>query len=320
MALLPRDLKPYCATFTADDDVISPVGGTVDRTITPMFKDFAGLAQIVSSGAGDTSVVTLTYLDAARALHTEAKTLTGQTPVALVATDIAYLLKAVNFGVTVDFALEAQAQDADASGTVVAGTADDVTLPASASALDGAYVNYVLRLNDNQIRRCIAYNGTTKLAAVGKAWSPTPTGANTIRVSKGMVWEVISGVTPVEVRRLLLNLPKNVSGSPVNRYDKFFFWNNSGVDSLTSAVVKLVNDPTGGNLSFALATAVNDAVNNGGTRLVAPSGLTFDAADKSVPGGGTLAPGARIGVWIKLAVQDQNEPFNVEAALRLTGT
>jgi len=318
VAVLPRDLKLYAATFTADDDLTAPIGGTIDKTITPILKDVAGLAQIVSSDAGDTSEVTLTYLDADHVLHTEAKSLTGLTPVAYDAADIAYLLKAVDFGIAFDVAVEAQAEDADASGTVVAGTADDVTLPSSASAVDGAYVNYVLRLDDGQIRRCIAYDGTIQVATVGKAWSPTPTGANTIRVSKGMVFEVVSGVTPVEVRRPLLNLQKNESGADIAYYDKMFFFNRSAT-TLTSAQVKLGSDPTAGGLTFALDAAINGSTNNGDTRLVAPSGLTFDAADKNVPGGGSLATNDRIGVWIKLLVPAGTEAFNLEPSLILTG-
>jgi len=319
VAVLPRDLKLYSATFTADDDVTSPIGGTIDKTITPIFKDFAGPAQIVASDAGDTSEITLHYLDAAHAAHSEAKSLTGQTPVAYDATDIDRLLKAIDFGVVEDAAVEAQAEDADASGAVVAGTADDVTLPATASAVNDAYANYVLRLDDGQIRRCIAYDGATQVATVGKAWSPTPTGANTIRVSKGIVFEVVSGATPAEVRRPLYNIPKNESGVDIAYYTKAFFFNRSASD-LTSAQVKLGSDPTAGRLTFALDAAVNGSTNNGDTRLVPPGGLTFDATAKNVPGGGTLAASARIGIWLKLVVPADAEPFNLEPSLILTGT
>jgi len=309
----------YSATFTADDDVTSPIGGTIDKAITPIFKDFAGAAQIVASDAGDTSEVTLHYLDADHVAQSEAKSLTGQTPVAYDAADIDRLLKAIDFGVSEDAAVEAQAQDAAASGTVVAGTADDMTLPATASAVDGAYVNYVLRLDDGQIRRCVAYDGSTQVATVGKAWSPVPTGANTIRVSKGMVFEFVSGATPSEVRRPFYDIPKNESGVDVTYYTKVFFFNRSA-DSLTGASVSLASDPTGGNVTFALDAAVNGSTNNGDTRLVPPSGLTFDAADKDVPGGGTLATNQRIGVWLKLVVPSGTQAFSLEVELTLTGT
>jgi len=93
-------------------------------------------------------------------------------------------------------------------------------------------------------------------------------------------------------------------GSDRDYYVKIFFEHTdasaSGL-SATSCVVREAADPTG-LITFGLDAAINASTDNGAfNRQVAPGGITFDNSDKNVPGGTpTLAPGDRIGVWVKL--------------------
>jgi len=102
--------------------------------------------------------------------------------------------------------------------------------------------------------------------------------------------------------------------SPETRWEKFFWANTDGSLTLTSAAVTLTADPSSVTM-MGLATAVNDS-GTAANRLTAPAGVSFVGVStaQSVPGGGNLAAGAGIGMWIEQALLANN------AALRSTYT
>jgi hypothetical protein len=75
------------------------------------------------------------------------------------------------------------------SGTAQAGAAATMTLDASASAKDGAYVGCLLRCSNNtpagvqgDVSKIIGYVGSTKVATVADAWTDTPTSSTTFEI------------------------------------------------------------------------------------------------------------------------------------------
>jgi hypothetical protein len=75
------------------------------------------------------------------------------------------------------------------AGTAQAGAAGSITLDASASAKDGAYVGCLARASNNdpagiqgEYRKIMGYTGSTKVATVAPNWTNTPTSATTFEI------------------------------------------------------------------------------------------------------------------------------------------
>ena len=87
------------------------------------------------------------------------------------------------------------------------------------------------------------------------------------------------------------------SGSEL-RYEKMFWKNSDGSLTLTSAQVTLTADASG-DINIGLATSVSDS-GSVANRLSAPGGVSFvgTSTAQNVPGGGNIAAGAAIGVWV----------------------
>jgi hypothetical protein len=307
MAILLSDLKGYGVATEADDDSTEQIGGAIDTQKKKVFVDYAGNLQLISSAAGDTvPTVTITYRNAAGSKLTEAKTLNGQSPVAYAAT-VERLLKAVKSGSTTgDVAVEASV--AERTGTCQASGNGNVAiaLDAGASAVNDAYLGLICRITagtgNGQIREVYGYDGTTKIAIINHPWGTNPDGTSEFRLSKGFFFEK-SPAEVLQVRRIFFDAGANPGGGAEKKvYDCICLKNAHASLALTSAVVKEFADPST-LIAFALATAVNDNGTNGAgnTRLVAPAGLTFNSADKNVPGG-QLAAGDYIKVWLELTL------------------
>lgn len=108
-----------------------------------------------------------------------------------------------------------------------------------------------------------------------------------------------------------------LSSAAEDWYLKVFLKNTHGSDSLNTATVKLFADPAS-RVTFAVAASVDDtgSVSN---RLTDP-GLTFTADDKAVPGGGVLAAGEAIGVWLKFTLPQGDGEHDTTVTLSLEGT
>jgi len=306
MSILDRDLKVYGSAAMLEDDTATTVGGAIDTSRCLTFTDVNGLVRAWSSDAGDTTqTVTVYYRDAAGVIQNEVKTLTGQTPVNFTAS-MERFMKAIKSATCAgDVLVEAQTAERANTGQANGG-------------------------GNNEAAYILSYDGTTKVATVSKLWAggagigtnliTLDTGASAVddfyagmvirmtdasigfRIAKGICFEKAPSEI-LEVRRIAYdNLAEGTGGAAKDVYEKIFFKNTHATSSLTGAVVSEIDDP-GGLVTFAMAAALNDTSDNGaGTRLTHSGGLTFDSAEKNVPGGGALAPGDHIGVWLKIAL------------------
>jgi hypothetical protein len=322
MTIKLSDLKWYGSATMPDDDVATAIGGAIDQAKKVHFTDVNGTLQIVSSAAGDTTqTITVHGRNAAGALINQAIALNGTTVVPN-GTTFERLTKAIKSATCAgDVAVEAQA--AERSNTAQAGAADTIQLDAGASAVDDFYAGMVIRLTggtgSGQIREIVAYNGTTKQATVSRAWGVTPDNTSTFRIAKGFYFDLLP-TEITQVRRPFYDAAANApGGGAVDYYEKVFACNRNGADTLSSAKVIEAADPST-KITFGLASAINDTGTNGANnRKVAPGGVTFDNADKNVPGG-VLATGDRIGVWLKLSLLDGDAAQKTTYTPRLTGT
>lgn len=327
--LLLTDLHLYGSQSMPDDDVPTNIGGAIDKTKKMDFADVNGLVQGVSSAAGDTTQqVTVSYRDTTGALLTEVKTLTGLTPVAFTA-NMERLLKGIKNALTLgDVAVEGQT--AERTGVALGGSTNTITLDAGASAVDGFFNGFVVRLTGStggagQIREIIEYAGATKVATVSDYWATDPSPGSNFRVAKGFFFDK----TPFEVitvRRPFFNASANApGGGAVEYYDKGFWMNTSNGLALLGAQATEFADPSG-KITFGLATTINDTGGNGAgnNRKVAPAGVTFDNAAKPMPAAGNpgqnLNAGSAIGTWFKLSLLDGDAAQKTSYTPALTGS
>lgn len=320
MSIVASDLKWYGSAVMPDDDVTTAIGGAIDTSKKVEWFESQGLHQIISATA-DTQNVTIFYKDFTGTILSEVHALNGTTPVSFTA-NMERLLKAVKAGTTTgDVAVENQV--ATRTGTAQAGFVESITLDAGASVTDGFYNGMVIRITSgtgaNQIGEIIAYNGTTKVAEVSKAWAVQPDATSVFRISTGMVFEK----TPFEilqVRRPFYAASTDVPGG-VDRdyYEKIFFSNRHVSIALTTAqIVEFAN--VSGLVSFGLPATANDANTNGGgnNRRVAPGGITFDTLTKNVPGG-QVTSSTSMGVWLKFHRAAGAPAINTVVVMRGTG-
>ena len=336
MPIKLADLKLYGSQVMPDDDTVTAIGGPIDRTKRPAFQDVAGQVQVVSSTTVDTTQqVTVFGRDATSAIVNEAKTLSGTTPVALLTT-YERLLKSLKNAITQgDVAVENQTPVL--TGNLVGCTLDDVTLPGAASAVDGAYNQYVLRLTGTSkaIRRIINYVGSTRLATVDHAYpaffpaSGDATGSlvgsgESFRISAGYFFDKLPAEI-IQVRRIHYNAAADIPGGATRKYYEKLFWENTN-PSLTLGVAQVLeaSDPSG-LLAFGIATLFGGGDTNGGgnNRQVMPvTNVTgFDSLAKNVPGGtGDLRSGSTLAMWTELTLGAGAPSTKTTYTPRLTGT
>jgi hypothetical protein len=323
VSVLLSDIKCYAAATNPEDDSATAIGGAIDTSKKFDFTDFSGACKAVSDDVYDTTqTVTLTYRDGDDAIQTLAIALNGTTEVTD-ATSIARALKASKDATCAgNVALVSQTDELSGTLASLGDAADEVVFPGGASSSDGHYNGMVLIADggtgSGAIAEIINYIGATKTATLSRDVSATFDGTTTFKVFKGFFFDV----GPSEILDIVLmgydSVADVASGSERDFYQKMFFKHTdasgSGLSLLTCAVA-IAED-----LSARVSTAIESSLNGTGTngvgnnRRVAPSsGVgTFDTSSKSVPGGGTMTPGDRIGVWMKLA--------DVAGATELTGT
>lgn len=307
MSIQPHDLKFYGSATMPDTDATTAIGGAIALTKTVSFSDTSGLVQAVSSDAGDTTQnVQVFYRDASGLIQNISINLNGQTVVPD-ATSMERLMKVLKSATCAgDVAVEAQTATRANTGQAGGGA-------------------------NHEIAQILGYIGSTKVATVSKNWAGgAGAGTNVItldagasavdgfyngqvirmtdvsigfRISNGFYLEK-SPNEITEVRRIFYDAAADpATGGARTYYEKIFTKNVHGTLSLTAAVVAKVSD-TGATTTFGVTAALNDSTTNGtgNNRQVAPASIVFDASDKSVVGGGTLAPGDAQGVWLKLAL------------------
>ncbi len=322
MSITLSDLKIYGSATMPDSDTPTQIGGAIATAKTVEFTDVGGAIQVVSSSSGDTTQkVTVSYRDSSGSLLSEQKTLNGQTPVAFAATPERLLKALKDISTDGDVAVEGPAVR---SGTPQdGGSVNTIKLDSGASAVDQAYAATVLRITSGlkQIRRIIDYVGTTKVATLDHNWDAgfVPDSSSSFRISQGFFFEK-RPIEVTEVRRAFYDAAADSPGGAARAYhEKVFVKNAHGSLSLLAAAVKEHSDPSG-LIDFGLTAALDDSTTNGvgNNRLIAPSGITFNSADKSVIGG-ALGPGSTQGVWLRLSLPAGQAAQNTSYVLKLTG-
>lgn len=309
MPILVSDLRWYGSASMPDSDTPTAIGGAMDASKVFEFVDLNadGTVQAVSSAVGDTTqTVTVHYRNAAGTLTSEVKTLTGQTPVAFIAT-MRTLMKALKSATCAgDVAVEASTAERTGTAQGAGGETNTIQLDASASGTDGYYNGMAIRITGgagiNQIARIISYKGSTKTAWVSKVWGTAVDATSVFRISRGMVFEK-SPTETMEVRRIFYDAAADDPlGSTRNYYEKVFIKNTHGTLTLSAAQVIESSDPSG-KVTFGVAATLDDTGTNGvgNNRQVAPSGITFDSATKNMTGS-ALGAGLAQGVWLKLTL------------------
>ena len=119
------------------------------------------------------------------------------------------------------------------SGTLQAGTSTTVTLKATASAIDdvynGMYVNITGGTGSGQTRLIVDYNGTTKVATVGEAFTTTPDATSTYTTTTFSALSVNQyiNVQPQGRARIV----RYVSATAVEAVTEYPFFNTTVVDA-----------------------------------------------------------------------------------------
>jgi len=119
------------------------------------------------------------------------------------------------------------------SGTLQAGTSTTVTLKSTASATDGIYVGMYVNITggtgSGQTRLIEAYNGTTKVATVGEAFTVTPDGTSTYTTTTFSALSVNQyiNVQPQGRARIV----RYVSSTVVEVVTEYPFFNTTAVDA-----------------------------------------------------------------------------------------
>lgn len=346
MSVTPNNLSFYGSANmpTADG---TTAGGAVTFSTRIGFADVTatGTLNYVSSSASDTAVIiTETGRDGGGTIQTEARTLTGTTPVAG-AQSFQRLLQGVVSGTTPVGDVAAISSTAVVTGTAQAAanttgtTGPQITLQSGQGA--SCSVDQIIRITNNlpagvnfQLRRIVALSGD--IATVDKDWTTIPSSASTYTVNNGMLFEL----TPNRVStiiRLFYNCQAQASGgSNLTFYGKAFLVNNNtatsaqaqsghtGVNlSIQSASPAL---PSGATLEMGFSTTLNDTatITN---RQTAPAGITFTTGALPVnqdmsANGGVLPFGAAPnsagaqGVWFSLTLNAGTAPYDGAASLQ----
>ncbi len=181
----------------------------------------------------------------------------------------------------------------------------------------GSIITEVFNLNGVTVQ-----NGVVTFERILKiVMSATAVGTVTVRKATGdtTIAAIEPGVT--SVRRPFYDVSSDVSGgSSRDFYEKIFIKNTNGVNALLAAIVK-ENADTLSKITFDLEDAVNDNNSTASRLNTTPTGMlgSFDNADKNVPGT-DLAPGAAIGVWMKLTLAAGDAPQKGTWTVQIDGS
>lgn len=299
------DIRLNAALIHPEDDTANNIGGDIDPFRRPQFADFSGLYQVVAAGAtavGDR--VRLFYRDVDGNILQEDKFLNGTTIITSNVT-LERIMKTDVISANVrDVALESQTAIRENMTRGAGNGYDQIQLDTGASSVDNFYTGKILRLTSgagvNQLREIVAYKGIDRMATVTYPWTSLPDATTGFRISNGCYFDRRVEFLTLNVVRLFYSPSAPIFGGQPRSYYVKIFLRNAGQLVLSDCVVREAADATG-KITFGLDPTINNTLSNGGSRTTAPTGVTFDNADKAVPGG-ILRPLDRIGVWVKLAL------------------
>jgi hypothetical protein len=325
MSVIPSDLV-FVGSANMPDANGATTGGAINSAKRVFFSDLAatGTVNYVSSVAGDTGVIITTHgRDGAGIIQTEAKTLTGTTPVAGTQS-FERLLKGLTSGTaaTGDVAVISNTTVGTAAQTAQSGAAATASASASITLASGhgasCSIGQIIRIVNNspagvnfQLRRIIELSGD--IAYVNRDWGTVPTSATTYSVHRGMLFDILP-IQVTENRRLFYNASADVvGGSSRAYYEKIFAVNWNASTALTLASIIKQTDPSAGTLDFALTTALNDTATTANRLDTAPTGIgswSSGAAPQTinVPSPQNLVNGAAPnaanaqGIWLRLTL------------------
>jgi hypothetical protein len=298
MSVLPSDLVFYGSANMPDVDGAT-TGGAVNTAILVGFNDItpSGTMNYVSSSASDTGVVlTLSGRDSTGVIQSEAKTLTGTTPVTGTQS-FERLMKGV------------------ASGT---GAVGDVACISNTAVVTGT------------AQAGLAATGSASVS-VNRDWATVPSSATTYGVYHGMLFDILPNRV-TQNRRLFYNVASDVTGGSSRSYwEKIFAVNNSTVTALTVASIAKQADIASGAFQFQLTNALNDTATVANRQTAPATGvgsLSTGSAPQSiaVPSPGNLPPGAAPnaagaqGVWVNLVLAAGLAAAKVTETMRINGT
>jgi hypothetical protein len=327
MPLTLSDLKIYGSATMPDDNTTTNIGGAIDKAKKVDFTDnTGGTFQAVSSSSADTTqTMTITGRNSVGSFTTEAKTLSGTSPVLFV-TSWERLLKTVKSATTGGWsAIEAQV--AERQNTAQGGSVNTIQFDVGASAVDDFYNAMVVRLisgtGREQIREVVSYVGSTKTATLNWPWNPAiglPDATTVFRISRGLIFDKAPNET-TQVRRVFYDAAANApGGGQIDFYDKVFAHNSSDTLALLTAQVSIPLDPTN-RINFALG-AINGTQTNGGgnNRNVNFSGVVGYGTSPVTVSGTDLLAGSSVEVFLRLRLPDGDVAQKNAFVLMLAGS
>ena len=341
MSVLPSDLVFYGSANMPDVDAAT-TGGALNTAILINFNDITptGTLDYVSSSASDTAAVcTISGRDATGVIQTEAKTLTGATPIAG-SQSFERLMKGVMSGTT---AVGDVAAISSHGGRLRHGS-DRRRGDVLRVGLDHAGVRrgrvvrdwQIIRITNNspagvsnQLRRIVAI--ATDTVSVNRDWGTVPTNATTYSVFHGMLFDLLPNQV-TQNRRPFYNAASDVTGGS-NRtyYEKIFCVNTNTTTALTVASILKQADPSSGTLQIALTNALNDTSTVANRQTAPATGITaFTSGSapqtinvpspQNLPSGAAPNAAGAQGVWLSLLLVAGLAAAKTSFTLRATGT
>lgn len=171
----------------------------------------------------------------------------------------------------------------------------------------------------------VALNGTAEVSAVTPAErvlsviAQTLSGSRTISLLEGPGGTVRGTIPLNETGFTALFIDSSSAAGAVNRYEKIFFLNSHGTQTLSAAAITLTADPDA-RILIGLPAAKNDT-GTSTNRRTPPAGVSFvdDNISVAVPTG-TLAAGEQIGVWVKEGLLPADPAFQSTFVVTLSGS
>jgi hypothetical protein len=277
--------------------------------------------------------------DSTGVIQTEAKTLTGTTPVAG-SQSFERLMKGLASGTTAVGDIAAISTTAVVVGTAQAGAAASSSASATITLQSGqgasCAIGMIIRITNNlpsgvnfMLRRIVAI--ATDTISVNRDWGTVPTSATTYSVNHGMLFDILPNQV-TQNRRPFYNVASQVTGgSNVTFYEKIFAVNCNTTTALTVASILKQADPSSGTIEFALTTALNDTATVTNRQTLPATGITAFSTGSApqtiaVPGAQNLPSGAAPnaagaqGIWISLLLTAGLAAAKTSFTMRAAGT